>query len=127
MAEATLLETNPAMFRESPMLFLACVLLAPVGIGLVALGIWWLSTKAAVLTITDKRTIVKRGLLSKHTNEVLHRDIRNIRVSQSFLQRVFGVGEIEISSSGQGDVEIRFAGVSDVDSAKALIDKHREL
>jgi uncharacterized membrane protein YdbT with pleckstrin-like domain len=126
MAEVTLLVTNPAMFRESPMLFLIFVLLVPGGIGLVALGIWWLVTKAAVLTITDKRTIVRRGLLSKHTNEVLHRDIRNIRVSQSFLQRVFGVGKIEISSSGQGDVEIQFAGVRNVEAAKALIDKYRD-
>ena len=125
MTEATLLETNPAMFQESPMLFLLCVFLVPVGIGVVALGIWWLSTKAARLTITDKRTIVTRGLLSKHTNEVLHRDIRNIRVSQSFLQRVFGAGKIEISSSGQGDIEIQFAGVSDPEAVKALIDKYR--
>jgi len=127
VAEETLLETNPAMFRESPILFIVGVLLAPIGVGLVALGIWWLATKAAKLTITDKRTIVTRGLLSKHTNEVLHRHIRNIRVSQSMLQRLFSVGEIEISSSGQGDVEIRFAGVTDPDAVKALIDRHRDL
>ena len=127
MTEVTLLETNPAMFRESPMLFVVWVLLSPVGIGLVALGVWWLLTKAATLTITDKRTIVRRGLLSKHTNEVLHRDIRNIRVSQSFLQRVFGVGKIEISSSGQGDIEIGFAGLRDPEATKALIDEHRDV
>jgi uncharacterized membrane protein YdbT with pleckstrin-like domain len=127
MQETTLLQTNPAMFRESPMLFIVCVLGIPVGLGLLALGIWWVATKAALLTITDKRTIVRRGLLSKNTNEVLHRDIRNIRVSQTFLQRVFGAGRIEISSSGQGDIEIRFDGVKDPDAVKAMIDRYREL
>ena len=127
MNEETIFQTNPVMFRESPLLFVLCVLLAPVGLGLLVLGVWWVSTKAASLTITNKRTIVRRGLLSKNTNEVLHRDIRNIRVSQTFLQRIFGAGRIEISCAAQGSIEIRFGGVPNPDAVKALIDRHREL
>ena len=68
-------------------------------------------TEAECLTVIDKRTIVTRGLLSKSAKRVLHRDIRNIRVDQSVLERTFGAGRIEISSSGQGDIEICFGGV----------------
>ena len=116
------------MFRSNPLGFVISVLLiAAVGIGLLILGWWWLGTRAAELTITNKRTTQRTGLISKNTTEVLHRDVRNIQVSQSALQRIFGVGSLGISSSGQAGVEIQFSGVVDPDSVKALIDRHRGL
>ena len=126
--EQTLLELHPAMFRSNPLGFVGCVLLiAAVGVGLLILGWWWLNTRAAELTITNKRTIQRKGLISKNTTEVLHRDVRNIQVSQTAFQRIFGVGRIGISSAGQAGVEIQFNGVTDPDSVKSLIDRHRSL
>ena len=127
-SEETLLELHPAMFRSNPLGFVISVLLiAAVGIGLLILGWWWLETRAAELTITNKRTTQRTGLISKNTTEVLHRDVRNIQVSQSALQRLFGVGSLGISSAGQAGVELQFSGVVDPDSVKALIDRHRGL
>ncbi len=127
-SEETLLELHPAMFRSNPLGFVISVLLiAAVGIGLLILGWWWLETRAAELTITNKRTTQRTGLISKNTTEVLHRDVRNIQVSQSALQRIFGVGSLGISSAGQAGIEIQFSGVVDPDSVKALIDRHRGL
>ena len=127
VAEETLLEVNPEMFRNSPVLFIVCVLTAPLGIGLIFLGGWWIVTKGSKLTITNKRTIQRRGLISKHTTEVIHRDVRNIQISQSVFQRLFGVGNIGISSAGQADLEIQFTGLRKPESAKELIDRHRNL
>jgi len=115
------------MFRNSPVLFVICVLTAPLGIGLAFLGIWWLNAKGSMLTITNKRTIQRRGLFSKRTTEVIHRHVRNIQINQSMFQRLFGVGDVGISSSGQGGIEIQFAGIRDPEAAKALIDGHRDL
>jgi uncharacterized membrane protein YdbT with pleckstrin-like domain len=126
--EETLLEINPAMFRNHPVGFiLSVILIAAAGAGLVILGIWWLTTKAATLTVTNKRTIQRTGLISKKTTEVLHRDVRNIEIEQSISQRMFGVGSIGIASAGQSGIEIQFAGVRDPDGVKALIDRYREL
>ncbi len=125
--ERTLLEVHPEMFRNSPVLFVICVLTVPLGIGLAFLGIWWLNAKGSMLTITNKRTIQRRGLFSKRTTEVIHRHVRNIQINQSMFQRLFGVGDVGISSSGQGGVEIQFAGIRDPEAAKALIDGHRDL
>ena len=126
--EETLLEANPAMFRNNPFAFiLSVILVAAAGVGLVILGIWWLHTKAAMLTITNKRTIQRKGLFSRKTTEVLHRDVRNIEISQSMSQRMFGVGSIGIASAGQAGIEIQFAGVRDPDGVKALIDCYRDL
>ena len=127
VGEATLLEVNPVMFRNSPLLFVLFVLFIPVGLGLVALGIWWLITKGSKLTITGKRSIQRRGLISKHTTEVIHRDVRNIQISQSVFQRIFGVGSLGISSAGQAGLEISITGLEDPEGIKALIDRHRDL
>ncbi len=127
-SEGTLLEINPAMFRNNPVGFiLSVILIAAAGAGLVILAIWWLNTKAATLTVTNKRTIQRTGLISKQTTEVLHRDVRNIEITQSVFQRIFGVGSIGIASAGQSGIEIQFAGVRDPDGIKALIDRYREL
>jgi uncharacterized membrane protein YdbT with pleckstrin-like domain len=126
--EEILLEINPVMFRNNPVGFILSVLsIALAGLGLVILGVWWLTTKADTLTISNKRTIQRKGLFSKRTSEVLHRDVRNIEMNQTFFQRLCGVGSIGIASSGQAGIEIHFTGAQDPDSVKALIDRFRNL
>ncbi len=73
------------------------------------------------LTLTDERTILRKGLLSKRTNEVRHEDVRNIQVTQSFVQRMLGVGRIAISSAGQDTIEIDMDGVRDPQAIANLI------
>lgn len=124
-AETTLYSENPSMFRNNPLGFILTLILCLVGVGLIILLVWWLKSKATVLTVTDERTILRRGLLSKSLNEVWHRDVRNVRLSQSFWQRIFGTGTLEISSAGQADVEIRVAGIPDPDEVKEIIDRHK--
>ena len=119
--EETLLEVHPVMFRNNPLLFLLAALTV------VGLLIWWLSTKASKLTVTNKRSIQRKGLIAKFTTEVLHRDVRNIQVDQSAMQRLLGVGSLGISSAGQAGVEIQIEGVRDPAGIKALIDRHRAL
>src|SRR5690606_30494013 len=67
---------------------------------------WWIDRLGASLEITTKRTIMHRGFFSKSSSEVVHDNIRNIQVTQSFLQRVCVVGKIGISSSGQDGIEL---------------------
>ncbi len=119
--EETLLEVHPVMFRNNPLLFLLAALTV---LGLAA---WWLSTRASKLTVTNKRSIQRKGLIAKYTTEVLHRDVRNIQVDQSALQRLLGVGSLGISSAGQAGVEIRIEGVRDPEGIKSVIDRHRGL
>jgi len=111
--ETTLIKVSPSMWRTNPILFLLSVALILVGVGIVILLIWWLICKSTRLEVTNKRTIVTKGLLSKATNEVRHSDVRNIQVTQSFLQRILGCGTIAISSAGQSEMEILVTGIPD--------------
>jgi uncharacterized membrane protein YdbT with pleckstrin-like domain len=119
--EQTLYTAHPAMFRNRPLRF--CLLAALIllsGIGLLSwldfrlrivliilfgsslwsLVAWWLDVLSTTLSVTNQRSILRTGLLSRYTTEVFHRDIRNIQLRQTLFQRLFDVGYIGISSAG---------------------------
>ena len=92
---------NPAMFKSNPMGFiLAVILIAAFGVGLLILAYWYLKTKATLLQISDGDVLLERGLLSKRRTELSVNQIRTVTVVQSVFNRMFGVGTIEIYTSG---------------------------
>lgn len=123
--ERTEYEDHPAMFRNKPFAFIVTLALCLVGVGLIILLIWWIRILGTTLTVTTKRTILRRGLLSKFTSEVYHKDVRNVQVTQTAFQRLFDVGTIEISSAGQSDFEIAVEGMYEPNRVKHIIDDSR--
>jgi len=123
--EPILYEAHPAMFRNNPVWFVICVLLCVVVVGIVLLVIWYLQTLATTLIVTNEQTTLRKGLLSKSTNDVFHENVRNIIVRQTFFQRLMGVGYIGISSAGQSDLEIEVNGIPDPERVREIIDDHR--
>ncbi len=124
--EQTLYEANPAMFGNEPIGFILTAILCLVVVGLFMMFAWWLRCKGTTLTVTNKRTRLRRGILSKSISEVWHSDVRNVLLEQTFFQRVFGVGRIGISSAGQSGMEISVSGISDPERVKRLIDERRD-
>ncbi|MEL7472342.1 MAG: PH domain-containing protein [Planctomycetota bacterium] len=150
--EQTVTKIRPAMLRAKPFSFLGLMLLTLSGIGtaiaslftgpgvvlgwlggvvavigLIALGVWKIMTFAASLEITNKRTIMREGLFRRATSEVLHDSIRNIQIDQTFWNRVWRVGAIGISSSGQDGIEIQLANLPRPDEIRRIIDLYRPL
>ena len=124
--EKTEYKSHPAMFRNKPVGFILSVLLiVAYGLGLVILLIWWLRCLGTTLTVTNKKTLLRKGILSKHTNEVYHSDVRNVQVKQGIFQRIFGVGTIGIASAGHAGVEIEVSGLPRPAKIKDIIDRHR--
>ncbi len=124
--EQTHYEAHPAMFRCHPIASVLCILLiAAFGLGLLILLFWWLDCLGTMLTVTDRRVILRRGLLSKSVNEVWHTDINNVQFTQSFLQRITGVGSIGISTAAQEGIEIQVAGIPNPDAVVQIINEHR--
>ena len=50
--------------------------------------------------ITNKRVIVKTGLISRKTLEMNHSKIESVNVEQSIVGRIFGFGTIRIVGTG---------------------------
>ena len=125
--EVVLYQAHPSMFRNHPTYFILCILLvAAFGVGLLMLLVWWIQVLGSELTVTNEQTTLRKGILSKHTNDVFHSNVRNIQVRQSFLQRIFDVGWVGISSAGQSGVEIEVHGIPSPHTVKEIIDDHRE-
>ncbi len=118
-APLAILKMEPAL-RENYVLIGACSVL-----GMLLLLSWWLDCLGHRLVVTDRRTIFRKGLLSKFTNEILHSHVRNIQINQSIFQRLMRVGSIGISSSGQAGIEIFIRGIPNPYDVKSIIDQYR--
>ena len=123
--EKTEYESHPSMFGSNPVMFIGFLVMCLFLIGFLLFFLWWLNTLETTLTVTTKRTVLRRGILAKSTTEVRHRDVRNIQISQSVFQRMAGVGTIGISSAAQSDIEIVAQGMPNPQKVKQIIDKYR--
>ncbi len=124
--ERVLYAGRPSMWRNRPVGFVLSLFLIPVfGVGLVILAIWYLKVLGTRLTVTSERTTLRHGILSKHISEVLHRDIRHVQLRQGALQRLLGVGTIELGSAGHAGVELAVSGITNPHKVKQIIDEQR--
>ncbi len=88
---------------------------------------WWVDRFSAALVVTTKRTTMHNGFFRRSTSEVVHDNIRNVQVDQTFWQRVWKVGKIGISSSGQDGVEVQVNHLPNPDRLRTIIDLYRPL
>ena len=149
-AEQTIRTVHPAMFRARPMYGLLLIVLIFGGVigggvlyfvqhqpipagacgvlalaGIVWAAVWKIRTKATALIITNKRTIQRRGLLSRATDEMLHDRIQDIQITQRLTQRLWNVGTLEISSAGDAGGVIDMADLPDPEGLREIIDAYR--
>jgi predicted RNA-binding Zn-ribbon protein involved in translation (DUF1610 family) len=150
--ETDVILVRPAMFRARPFRFIVLSLVLICGAagavfftagganiplavtcatgGVLAflwLLVWKVHTLGESLQITTKRTIDKHGLFSKDTSDVLHTDIKNIQIKQSFLDRVWNVGQIALSSSAENEEEIVIKNIPNPEKVRQIIDLYRQL
>jgi uncharacterized membrane protein YdbT with pleckstrin-like domain len=146
------MSVRPAMFGAHPIrfLFLLLVILGgiagaiffmtampnpPVAIGcgvaavitIIGFIAWKIASLSQGLKITTKRTIETKGLLSKATSEVLHADIKNIQVRQSFMDRILNVGNLALSSAAENEDEITMTDCPNPGKVRDVIDLYRPL
>lgn len=113
--------SHPSMFKNNPVGFILAILLIPVfGLGILILLWWYLQVKSSKLTVTDGEILYEKGLLNKEHSEINISSIRTIRVKQSFFNRIFGVGTIEIYTAGDNP-EFIAKGMPDPNSVREMI------
>lgn len=92
---------HPTMFKGNPLGFIGCLLLIPVlGLGLFILLWWYLSARNTVFTVDDNEIRFETGILNKEHSEINKASIRSVKVRQTLLNRMFGVGTVEIYTAG---------------------------
>ena len=82
--------------------------------------IWMLTNKANKLMINDSEVLHEVGLLSKNRCEVRIDSIRTVKIKQSFVNRIFSVGTIEIYTAGD-QPEISAKGMPNPHKVREII------
>lgn len=152
--EAEVVKVRRCWFRSRPLRFLLAVAVMAVGVAgmvwmntratpverwwyalfgpavvvpVLVLAWWWFDRFSAAIIITTKRTTMQTGIFNRSTSEVVHDNIRNVQVDQTFWQRVWKVGKLGISSSGQDGVEIQVNHLPNPNRLREIVDLYRPL
>jgi uncharacterized membrane protein YdbT with pleckstrin-like domain len=115
-----LYESHPSMIRMYPFGTVLAILLIPLGIGVLILLWWWISTKADKLTVKTYEIVWEHGLINKQYTELSMSALRSVRVKQSLLQRMLNAGDVEIYTAGD-DPELVIKGLPDPNSIREHI------
>ena len=123
-AMTELYSANPVMFKNNPIGFIITLLVIPVaGIGIIILLSWHLQNRASKLVLTDQIILYEKGLMSKERSEFNISQVRTVKVRQSFFNRIFGTGTIEIYTAGD-EPEFIAEGMPDPNKVRELIKQY---
>ena len=140
-AEQILFEASPPMFRNTiggilvwtfvlmvGLLFL--FVMPPLGLCLLLISAFvfavsFFRSMATKLTVTNHRSTLRKGILTKRTTELLHEHVCSVNMSQGIFDRFYNVGRIDISTAASGIAEISVSGMRDPEKIKQLIQQYQ--
>lgn len=94
------------------------------GLGLLIL-LWVVVQRFGNRFYIEKSKIESRaGILSKELRSIRLENLRDVHMKQSVMQRLFAVGDIAFSSSGQSTQEVVFTGIENPQALKDSIDDY---
>ena len=88
------------------------MLLIPIVVGLFIILYAVICAKLTKYIVTNKRVIVKTGLLNVRQTEIWVKDIPGVSMNRSFFQLITGTGNIVIGTAATADAEIVVQGIS---------------
>lgn len=96
-------------------------------LGIVTFGITWLVAIYEFLRlrymeqgVTNKRVILKRGIISRKTDEMKIASIETVEIDQGVFGRIFGFGDVRVT--GRGISDLVFKRIDDPMAVKRAIE-----
>ena len=96
-------------------------------LGFVSFGLTWLFAIYEFLRlkfleqgVTSKRVILKRGIISRKTEEMKLTSIETVEINQGIFGRILGFGTVKIT--GRGISDFMYKGIDDPMSVKRQIE-----
>ena len=71
--------------------------------------------------ITDRRLVTEKGIFRREFADIPYSSITNLAVRQDFLDRLLGIGNVEIMTAGTPYAEQVFTGVDDYKGLSTLV------
>lgn len=111
--EEVIWEDSPSQWVNFPW-FLACVLILPIPLAI------YHSLKVATtrFTLTSERLRWQWGILNRHTEEVELYRVRDIGLVKPFIQRIVGLGTVEVTSTDLRTPQIEIRAIRDADAVR---------
>jgi hypothetical protein len=114
--EDILFDEHPTLWRSIGALIWG-VILTPVLIGIpILIHVFW-SRAATRYRVTSRRVSVESGIFTRNSRELRIEDIRSIAARAN----MFGIGDIEFSTSARDDAEVTFWGLSHIERVRDLV------
>ena len=110
MEKQVIYEGSPSQLVNLGTIIL-CVIFCWLIMPIIFLIVIILKTKFTKTTITTKEIISEHGVLSKTTDELLLKRITDVRLSQPFWQRIFGLSTISVSTTDVSSGVLNIKGV----------------
>jgi uncharacterized membrane protein YdbT with pleckstrin-like domain len=70
----------------------------------------WFRRWTTEIAVTDRRVIMKRGLIRRHTVEMNMQKVESVDVDQTLLGRVFDYGDVTVRGTGSSFERLRLIG-----------------
>ena len=70
--------------------------------------------------VTNKRVILKKGIIGRKTEEMKHTSIETVEINQGVWARIFGFGTVKVTGRGISDVV--YKGIDDPMAVKRQIE-----
>ena len=105
----------------SPTIFGALTLLGLI----LTYGGGWIKRSTTHYTVTDSRIHIRTGLFSRREHSTQLTRVQNVNVSQTIMQRLLGIGDVDWDTAGTEEVEadFRFVGIEDPSSLVRIVDQ----
>jgi len=87
----------------------------------------WLKTRARTYQVTSERIKVSDGVFNRKTDELELYRVRDYKVSEPFWLRVFGLGNLVISSMDVSSPSLEICAIRDPNGRREELRKYVEL
>ena len=94
--------------------FVSCLLVIPIPWAIYK----WLEVKSTSFTLTTERLRWQWGILSRRTEEVELYRVRDLGFVQPFVQRIVGLGTIEVTSTDERTPVIELKAIKQADDVR---------
>jgi len=98
------------------------VLIAIAGVGITVL-VGFIKRVATSYTITNRRLHIKRGIVSRTIQETRLERVQNVNFTQSVVQRVLQIGDVDFDTAAGDDYNFVFAGVAEPAEVVSQVDE----
>jgi len=85
----------------------------------------WIKRATTHYTVTDSRIHIRTGLVSRREHSTQLSRVQNVNVTQTIMQRLLGIGDVDWDTAGteEAESEFRFVGVEDPSSLVRIVDQ----